>query len=147
MLAAFCGGALAEEDPPPFLLALYGQNSGEGEVISGECHSLNSRDTAIGCDFAHVEIVKPPAHVNEATQVDLDVFEYVERPNPALAARLENQTEPSDSERRKGASRRRGRGPIEIRVGSTSGILKRFAEPPAIPDGERESRFKQTEFH
>jgi len=87
LLAAFCGGALAEEDLPPTLLELFGRNSGESEVISGDCHSLNGRETAISCDFVHLEIAQPE-HMNEATQTELDTWEYEERPNDALATRL-----------------------------------------------------------
>src|SRR5713101_3814721 len=88
LLAGFCGRALAEEDLPPTLLELFGRNSGESEVISGDCHSLNSRETAISCDFVHLEIVQPDGHIGEATQTELDGWEYGERPNAALATRL-----------------------------------------------------------
>jgi hypothetical protein len=88
LLAAFCGGALAAEDLPPTLLELFGRNSGESEVISGDCHSLSSRETAISYDFVHLEIVQPSGHIGEATQTDLDGWEYGERPNAALATRL-----------------------------------------------------------
>jgi hypothetical protein len=88
LLATFCGGALAEEVLPPTHLELYGRNSGESEVISGECQSVNSRETDISCHFVHLEIAQPSAHIDEATQTELDVMEYEERPTAALATRL-----------------------------------------------------------
>jgi hypothetical protein len=88
LLAAFCGGAFAEEILPPTHLELYGRNSGGSEVISGECQSVNSRETEMSCDFVHLEIVQPSGHIDEATQTELDIFEYEERPSAALATRL-----------------------------------------------------------
>jgi len=88
LLAAFCGRALAEEILPPTHLELYGRNSGESAVISGECQSVKSRETDISCDFVHLEIAQPSGHIDEATQTTLDTFEYEERPTAALATRL-----------------------------------------------------------
>jgi hypothetical protein len=87
LLATFCGGALAEEVPPPTHLELYRQDTIESDVISGECQSVNSRVADINCDFVHLEIAQP-GHMDEAAQTQLDVFEYEERPNAALATRL-----------------------------------------------------------
>lgn len=88
LIWVLCGVGLAEQNPPPTIVELYGRNHGESEVISGNCHSTNSRNTAISCDFIHLEVVQPSGDIDAATQTDLDAWEYLERPNTALASRL-----------------------------------------------------------
>lgn len=87
---ALCAVALGYEMPPSSF-TLYGQNAGEYSVTSGDCNSADRNETAISCNFARVEIFQPPKRVNEATQIELDGWEYGERPNPALANRLSEE--------------------------------------------------------